>query len=236
MKTYFKIIFSILLFSLLIPLFAKAITFENPFKAKSFEELIDAIINFIFWVAMAIVPIMIVVAAFYFLTSGGDPEKIRTAKKIILYTFIGLFIIFLAKGIVAIIKQILEGGGPGPGCVPTVPPCDSNCPAGCTVAQDPDCGCQGGNGCCGIGCDNANDSDCPVGGTCAGIGYHCCSPDGCRALHRNDLDPTCGAGEECCQLGCCPDLNPGETCPVTCGDLCHCPSQGNYIPPGTTCH
>ena len=110
MKTYFKIIFSILLFSLLIPLFAKAITFENPFKAKSFEELIDAIINFIFWVAMAIVPIMIVVAAFYFLTSGGDPEKIRTAKKIILYTFIGLFIIFLAKGIVAIIKQILEGG------------------------------------------------------------------------------------------------------------------------------
>ena len=110
MKTYFKIICLIFLFSLLIPLLTKAITFEDPFKTKSFEELTDAIINFIFLVAIVIVPIIIIVAAFYFLTSGGDPEKIRTAKKIILYTFIGLFIIFLAKGIVAIIKQILEGG------------------------------------------------------------------------------------------------------------------------------
>jgi L-cystine uptake protein TcyP (sodium:dicarboxylate symporter family) len=110
MKTYLKIIFSILLFSLLIPLSAKAITFENPFKTKSFEELIDAIIDFIFLVAIAIVPIMIIVAAFYFLTSGGNSEKVNTAKKIILYTFIGLFIVLLGKGIVAIIKQVLGGG------------------------------------------------------------------------------------------------------------------------------
>jgi len=109
MKTYFKIIFSILLFSLLIPLFAKAITFENPFKAKSFEELIDAIINFIFWVAMAIVPIIIIIAGFLFLTSGGDPEKVRTAKKIILYACIGLAIILFAKGIISLIKSVIEG-------------------------------------------------------------------------------------------------------------------------------
>ena len=110
MKTYFKIIFSILLFSLLIPLFTKAITFESPFKAKSFEKLINAIINFIFLVTMAIVPIMIIVAAFYFLTSGGNSEKVNTAKKIILFTFIGLFIVLLGKGIVAIIKQVFGGG------------------------------------------------------------------------------------------------------------------------------
>ena len=47
--------------------------------------------------------------------------------------------------------------------------CDNQCngscsPSGCTVAQDPDCGCQDGNGCCGIGCNSSNDSDC--GGTC----------------------------------------------------------------------
>jgi len=114
MKNYLKIIFPILLFSFLIPLFTKAITFESPLKAKSFEELIDAIINFIFWVAMAIVPIMIIVAAFYFLTSGGNPEKVNTAKKIILYTFIGLFIVLSGKGIVSMISQILKGGPIGP--------------------------------------------------------------------------------------------------------------------------
>ena len=94
MKTYFKIICLIFLFSLLIPLLTKAITFGPPFEGLTFKKLTENIINFIFWVAIAIVPIIIIVAAFYFLTSGGDPEKIRTAKKIILYTFIGLFIIF----------------------------------------------------------------------------------------------------------------------------------------------
>ena len=160
MKTYFKIICLIFLFSLLIPLLTKAITFESPFKAKSFEELIDAIINFIFWVAIAIVPIMIVVAAFYFLTSGGDPEKVRTAKRIILFTFIGLLVIFLARGITSLIEQILTGSPlpPPPACTPDGP--NGSCPAHCSVDQDPDCGCKNGDGWCGIGCSYAGDNDC----------------------------------------------------------------------------
>jgi len=81
----------------------------NPFKFGSFQELIEGIINFIFWLAVAIVPIMIMVAAFYFLTSGGDPERIRTAKRIIFWTVIGLAIILLAKGIISVIKQIIGG-------------------------------------------------------------------------------------------------------------------------------
>ena len=157
MKTYLKIILSIFLFSLLVPFFAKAITFNPPFETKSFEELIDAIINFIFWVAMAIVPIMIIVAAFYFLTSGGNPEKVSTAKKIILFTFIGLFIVLLAKGISSIIEQILKGP---PVCV--LDGGNGNCPAGCLGnPADPDCVCQNDNGWCGIGCNSANDNDCP---------------------------------------------------------------------------
>lgn len=109
MKSYFKIIFSIFLFSLLVPFFTKAITFNPPFTTKSFEELIDAIVNFIFLVAMVITPIMIIVAAYFFLTSGGNSEKISTAKRIIFWTFIGLIIVFLARGIIAVIEQFLGG-------------------------------------------------------------------------------------------------------------------------------
>jgi hypothetical protein len=164
MSYNFKKFLIIFFFLIFLPLLIKAIEFKPPWQTKSFQELLDAIYNFIFWVAIALVPIMVIVAAYFFLTSGGDPEKIRTAKKIIFWTFIGLIIVLLGKGVVAIIGQLLGGGpGPGPGCV-TNGACDNNCPAGCTVAQDPDCQpCQGGNNCCGIGCDSTNDADCTTG-------------------------------------------------------------------------
>lgn len=118
-----KVIFLIFLFSLLMPLFTKAITIESPIQYKTFEELINTIINFIFWVAIAIAPVVIIIAGFYFLTSGGDPEKLRKAKQIILFTFIGLLIVLSGKGIISLIRQIIEGGPPSsPSTPPPTPP------------------------------------------------------------------------------------------------------------------
>lgn len=79
----------------------------NPLAAHTLEELIEAIIDFIFWVAVALAPLMVLIGAFYFITSGGDPAKIQTAKNIILYTVIGLAIVMLAKGIIGAIKMVL---------------------------------------------------------------------------------------------------------------------------------
>ena len=81
----------------------------NPLACGTFPECIEKIIGFIFWIALAIVPIIIIIAGFLFLTSGGDPEKVQTAKKMILYACIGLVIILLAKGIISLIKSILVG-------------------------------------------------------------------------------------------------------------------------------
>jgi len=92
---------------LFLPLFAEgAITIDNPLKAKNFTELLDAIINFIFYLALGIAPIMILVSGFYFVTATGDPEKIMTAKKIILWTLIGLLIVFSAKGLIKLFRDI----------------------------------------------------------------------------------------------------------------------------------
>lgn len=83
------------------------ICLDNPLKACSFGDLIETVSNFIFYVAIAIVPLMVVIAAFYFLTSAGDPKRYRTAIDIIKYAFIGLGIILLAKGLVSTIKWII---------------------------------------------------------------------------------------------------------------------------------
>jgi len=84
-------------------------TLINPFKAKSVGEFIETLISFIFWASLGIVPLMIIIAGFYFMTSGGDPEKVRTAKRIFVWTMIGFLIVLLARGLIAVIKKILGG-------------------------------------------------------------------------------------------------------------------------------
>jgi hypothetical protein len=79
---------------------------ENPLQWNSFAELLDAIINFLFYLAVGIAPIMIIVAGFYFVTAAGNPDKIETAKKIVLWALIGLLVVMSAKGLIALFGRI----------------------------------------------------------------------------------------------------------------------------------
>ena len=80
---------------------------EPPIEAKSFEELIDGIINFVFWIGVAVAPIMILIAGVMYMTAGGDTIKIGKAKNLILYTVIGFTIIMFARGLIALLESIL---------------------------------------------------------------------------------------------------------------------------------
>lgn len=84
-----------------------AITIANPLTATSFEALIGSTVNFIFYLAIALAPLMIVAGAFFLLTSGGEPNKIKTGKDIITYTFVGLLVVLLAKALTAALKGVL---------------------------------------------------------------------------------------------------------------------------------
>jgi len=99
----------ILLISLLLslPIVVSAVEFQNPLEYETFGELIDAIIKFIFYIAVVIAPLMAIIGAFYILTAGGDPKKIGTGKNIIIYTLIGLAIIMLARGLIAMIESLI---------------------------------------------------------------------------------------------------------------------------------
>jgi hypothetical protein len=87
---------------------AITVELENPLKAETFGELIDNIINFIFNIALVIVPIMIVIAGFMMVLAAGDPEQISRAKKLIIYTLIGFAIVLLSKGLIALFSQIFQ--------------------------------------------------------------------------------------------------------------------------------
>lgn len=86
---------------------AGAVCIENPLRACDFAGLIDGIINFIFTIALAITPIMVIIGGFMFVTGGGDPAKITRGKQLLLWTVIGLVVILLSKGLVAVLRTTL---------------------------------------------------------------------------------------------------------------------------------
>lgn len=83
------------------------VVFCSPITHKTFGGLIDAIISFIFNVAIVVVPLLIIIGAFNLLTAAGDPKKIATGKNIITYTLIGFAIILFAKGLIAMIEEVI---------------------------------------------------------------------------------------------------------------------------------
>lgn len=106
MKKYLPILIFIGLavsFSIL----ARGIEFRNPLEYDTFGELVNAIISFIFVIASALTPLLVIIGAFFLLTAAGDPKRVTTGKTIIIYTLIGFVIILFAKGLIAIIEQVL---------------------------------------------------------------------------------------------------------------------------------
>lgn len=101
-----KIFFGILTVSLLIPFAIQAVTIPNPLKADTFEDLLNSIIDFIFYLALGITPLMIVIAGFYFITAEGNPAKIETGKTLIKWALIGLIIVICAKGLIQLLQEI----------------------------------------------------------------------------------------------------------------------------------
>ncbi len=83
--------------------------FLNPLKCQDLFCAINALINFLFVLAMALGPLLIIYAAFLILTAAGNAEQINKAKTIIIWTLVALAIVLLAKGLPAVIQGAVGG-------------------------------------------------------------------------------------------------------------------------------
>ncbi len=81
----------------------------NPLgQGTDIYDLLNRIaFNYLLPIAAPIAVIMIIYGAFQILTAAGDVEKVKTGRKTIVYAAVGLGIVLLSTGIVAIIKEIL---------------------------------------------------------------------------------------------------------------------------------
>lgn len=85
------------------------IDLENPLKFDSLWDAINALIDFLFYLVVALAPVFVIYAAFLLLTAHGDPKQIKKAKTIIFWTAIALAVVLLAKGLPSVIKQAMGG-------------------------------------------------------------------------------------------------------------------------------
>ncbi len=85
------------------------ISIPNPLSCPDVGCVLKRIAGFLFAIATPILAIMVIWAGFLFLTSGGNPEKVATAKKALIWAVIGFAIVLINWGFADIIAEILGG-------------------------------------------------------------------------------------------------------------------------------
>ena len=107
MRVIKKIIFILLLLPTKLLAQDRVVVVTSPLRTTSFQEMITRIGNWIFTIGIGVLPIMILIGAYVFVTGGSDPKKVVLGRRIIFYAVIGFIIIATTRGIIALLRVIL---------------------------------------------------------------------------------------------------------------------------------
>jgi len=69
--------------------------------------ILNRVVNWFFGIFLVIAVLFIIMAAFQFLTAGGDSTKISSARDKLLYAAMGIAVALLSRGIVPLVKMII---------------------------------------------------------------------------------------------------------------------------------
>lgn len=80
----------------------------NSSNTTSIDTTIAKVINFLTVIIAVVAVIVIIVSGLRFVTSGGDANKVSSAKNALLYAVIGLVVVALAQ---VIVRYVVNTGG-----------------------------------------------------------------------------------------------------------------------------
>ena len=100
------------------PLLALALYQPAPntsqFGLEGVLQVICRVVDVLFSVLVLVALVYVVLAAFKYLTAGGDPEKVKTANYQLIYAAVAIGIGILARALpLAVSTFIVAGGGVG---------------------------------------------------------------------------------------------------------------------------
>lgn len=84
---------------------------QAPSSVGGLLGIVEAIFNILFIALMLFAGIFIILAAFSYLTAGGDAEKIQAANKKVIYAAVAVAVAIFAKAIPFIVADFI--GNPG---------------------------------------------------------------------------------------------------------------------------
>lgn len=89
---------------------------QSAASGTTINNLIRTVINFLSIGVGLLAVVMIIVGGFKYITSGGDSNKVASAKKTIIYSVIGLVVAFFAQILVqTVLNEVSNPGGPNSG-------------------------------------------------------------------------------------------------------------------------
>ena len=84
-----------------------SVTLKNPIGSTSFVQIINNILNYLIYISIPILALMILIGGFQILTAKDNPEKVIKGRHTIMYAVIGFIIILVSKGIALILLKII---------------------------------------------------------------------------------------------------------------------------------
>jgi len=77
------------------------------------NRIVCVVVLWIFAIVIIISFIMLLVAALKFMTGGGDPKEVESARKLLTFAIVGLIVALLARVIILVVAGLLgiTGGG-----------------------------------------------------------------------------------------------------------------------------
>lgn len=111
-----KIVTTLTLISLLVmPVLAFAQTEQEQIPAAPFEDIggllgiAEDIGNWIFTGLLILAAIFLVIAGYFFVTAGGNPENVNKARQMLINALIGVAVGLAARGLIAVITNLIQG-------------------------------------------------------------------------------------------------------------------------------
>ena len=77
-----------------------------PVNADPIQTL-NKVLNWVFTILLVFAALMIVVAAFYFVTAAGNPETLTKGREFVIYAMVGVLVALLARGFVWIVQKMI---------------------------------------------------------------------------------------------------------------------------------